>query len=543
MATKVNFNGQLRALPGAYSQIKSGIVNPPAQASFGNVLIIDTDATSTFGGGAGINGAISNGEDAVYSFDNIRDFRNFVGGGKMWDLAAPLFRPFGVNSQGVSTLYYVRSLTTTAAEKAFTLTNGAVTFQVLHEGLVGNGAEVSSVLTKGFAVTLEAGQIDSNKVVFKFWRGSYKGADANSLDYEGVAESKTTPTLITASPELGTIAELIAWTNKDVDFANNFKVKTSSITTTGALVAADITGNVGNQLFAGATQTNTASTIDDVLDVVAPLDFTHVLSIEGGANARSANNIKIETHLAQEARFDKLLVVAGGDDKSTFSTQSLTAASGYDSDAVIVIHGGCYENDIANGTGLKQKDAVHKAAYVLGRTVGLEPQTPATFKGLGYAGEIHKLTEREKVQALDGGVLVTGFDRDLGFSVIVQGITSIQENDNLVNNDGTTFSWQLKRIAAQLNKEIEINAKVDLLANQNAGPNRATLSNAVVKTWTENYLKSRTAKSTADNLIIGFENVVVTTEQDNYKIDYRFEPNFEVNKLFFTGLIIDPNIQ
>ena len=46
-----------------------------------------------------------------------------------------------------------------------------------------------------------------------------------------------------------------------------------------------------------------------------------------------------------------------------------------------------------SGAGLRQKDAFQKAAYVVGRVSGLEPQTPLTFKAFGYAGEVHKVSD------------------------------------------------------------------------------------------------------------------------------------------------------
>ncbi len=139
--------------------------------------------------------------------------------------------------------------------------------------------------------------------------------------------------------------------------------------------------------------------------------------------------------------------------------------------------------------------------------------------------------------------MTTFHDSELGAFVITQGINTLQQNAHLVNEDGKSHSWQLMRIAAQLNKEIEINSKVQLLGNQAYGPNRATLTPEVVQEWTRSYLRRQTVTATQDNLILSFQDVTVTINQDAYHITYSFEPNFEVNKLFVTGLIIDSNIQ
>lgn len=539
MATQHLFNKKLIKLPGAYSRIASGINNPELALSYGNVLVIDTDATSLYGGGSGINGELNSGEDSIYTFQNIPDFRSFVRGGKFWDIAKPLFRPFGAGSLGVSNLHYVRALTTTPAAVTMTTTNGDLTFKTKYEGLVGNGVEVSSKLTKGFATTLSAGISDPAKYVLKFWRGSFTGLDTDGKPFDGILEANSTPELIAQTPEVADIQEIIDWTSENENFINNFTLVSS---TAGALTAADLVTFVGNTLFASGTQSSAATSIDDVLTAVTKLDYTHVLVLDKGADAASTDNLKVLAHLVDDAKFEKFMVVAGGDTKAEFTTQSIAAATTLNSHKAIVVHGGCFEQDRLGGSGLRQKDSLHKAAYVLGRVAGLSPQTPPTFKGLGYAGEVHKCTDREREDALDAGVLTTYFEPAIGSFIITQGINTLQANRFVVNEDGTSHQWQLMRIAAQINKELEVNATKDLLGNQSIGPNRATLSEEVVVEFVKSFLSRRTATTTEDNLILSFQDVTVEVKNDAYCINYAFVPNFEVNKLFFTGLIIDPSL-
>jgi len=537
MATEYIFNGKLIKLPGSYSKISSGVNNPPLKLSYGNVLIIDKDDTSKYGGGAGIDGEFSQGQDSIYGFDNIRDFRKFVGGGELYDLAKPLFRPNGPGYPGVSVLWYVRALKTTAASLTLNLTNGSIALKTKHEGLTANGDVQVGQLQTGFAVTLEAGTVDTNKFRFKFWRGGYKGVDENGVLYDGISQNDVQPVLIASSPEIADISEFADWASVDYDFNNNFKLIS---TTGGAIVAADITSLAGYQLFAGATQTYNTDRIDDVLDAVKNLDYSNILSLDSEADAVSVDNLKILAHVHQEARFDKTIIVGGGNDRNTFHSQSITAANTLNSEKAVVVHAGCIENNINMGEWIK--NSKYHAAYVLGRVAGLPPQTPPTFKALAYAGERHKMNDKELTLALDNGVLTTHYDDDLNSFVITQGITTLKNNKNVVNPDGTSHSWQLMRIAAQLNKEIIVNAKIDLLGNQQQGPNRATLSPEVVAEWVDSYLNKRTATSTQDNLILSYQDITVEIKQDAYCIDYGFVPNFEVNKLFFTGLILDPNL-
>ena len=144
MATEYTFNGRLISIPGAYSEVKSGINNPPLDFSYGNVLVIDKDPNNPFGGGAGIAGELDSGEKAVYPFDNLIDFREFIVGGKLWDNAQPMFRPAGPGSNGVSKINYVKAFTTLAASLDLTWTGGGpdggvLSFKTRMEGLPGNG--------------------------------------------------------------------------------------------------------------------------------------------------------------------------------------------------------------------------------------------------------------------------------------------------------------------------------------------------------------------------------------------------------------------
>jgi len=546
MATQKNFNGQLVKLPGAYSVIKSGITNPPLDLSFGNVLIIDIDDSNAFGGGAGINGELSEGAESIYSFNNLRSFRSFIRGGKQWDLAGPLFKPFGAGTNGISNLFYVRALTTTAATDTIDLTTNSAggTFQIKakHEGTAGNGATSGGELTKGLGFTITASPSDATKFIAKFFRGTFTGNDTDGIAYDGIAEASTTAELIATSDAFDNADQLKAWMDIDFEFNNHFSLTTYTKTASGDVVAGDVAAYATVNTFSGGTQSFASSDLTAALDAIAELDYSIVMAPDSGSNHSSASNAAILSHLVSDARFDKVMYVAGGETKNEFNSQSIAAATSYDSDRVVVVHGGVKVASNAIGTGLRDKTAEYKMAAVVGRLSGLEPQTPITFKGLSYAAELHPLNKNEKELALDSGVLATAFDGDIGSFTVLQGINTLQRNRNVVNEDGTTHSIQLKRIAAQLNKEIEVNAKKQLLGNQNSGPNRNTISPQVVGEWLKAYLQRKTARSTDDNLIIGFQDISVEVVQDSYEINYAFTPNFEVNKLFFTGLIVDPNL-
>lgn len=659
MATKFTFNGKLISVPGAYSEVKSGVNNPPLDFSFGNVVIIDKDPNNPFGGGAGIDGELFEGEKSVYEFDNLSDFRKFIGGGKYWDNALPLFRPSGPGSTGVSKILYTRAFTTVAPTLTLAWTGGGaaggtLVFKSRHEGLCGNGVEGDEVkasqtllitgagapadtiqitangtalgiytsvigdtlgtiaagvaatinantfaglghgytatasgaqvvvyapenlgttangysfvvanvgtitstvgaatmsggvdgatITRGVGVTMSAGTVDVNKFVLKFWRGTFSGNDADNVAYNGLAEASTVPDLIAQSPEFDNVQEVINWANTNVDFGNSFVLDSGIVTGAGTVDAADLAATTGNQLFTGGTQTYNTTKVDQILDVCKPLDFTFFYTLDSGADVQSVDNTKILASIVNDQKYEKFLVVGGGDNKDTFTSVSIAGAEYYNSDKVILVHGGCYINYQGSNTGLKEKDSSYKAAHVLGRMAGLDPQTPITFKVLGYAAEVHALSQSEKETALDKGVLVTAFDHELTAFAIVHGVNTLQMNDYVVNTDGSSHLVSLKRIAAQLNKELEINMKISLLGNQSSGPNRSTLSNAVVRNWVKEFLKRQEATPTQDNLIISSQDITAVFDQDSIKVSYAFVPNFEVNKIFVTGIIIDPSL-
>lgn len=430
---------------------------------------------------------------------------------------------------------------------SFTIT-GTVTGTV---PLFYTGGIDNFILSKGFAGLMKAGPnanlVTPDKFVIEFWAGNYRGLDSlNTFPWDGVsAESSIEETLV-ISDEFSNIKEFIDWAKQSSRFNEWFELTASTVVGSGLVNNADLVANIDYNLAAGGTETYSAANLKTALDVIKELDYTFCLADNWGVNlttgAKSANNLKILDHILTTARFQKYMVVAGGYDENQFNTTtgSVGVAEFYNQSRVIVIHGGVkfVKND---NSGFLNFDSIYKAAAVLGRICGLEPQVPVTFKNISFDADIHEMTDNERVLALKKGVLHTKYDSDLQAFIVNQGITSTQKNKFLVNEDGSSHEVSIERIAAQLNKEIEVNAKIQLLGQQN-GVNRATLSPEVVKNWLKGYLTGKTATDTKDNLITYFQNVTVKVEGDSYFINYEFEPNFPVNKLFFTGLMIDRNL-
>jgi len=540
MATVVTFGGKNIIEPGVYSQIKANVNINPVPMSTGNVLIIDTGEGAGYGGGSGITGDLASGLNSVYTFTSLADFRSFVRGGLLWDLAEYLFIPAN-GAAGAPQVSLVRAATTTKSSLTYTFTGGGAnggTFKVNYknEGVVGAlGALGDTEVRTGAGALMKVGIVDPTKWFIEFYEGTYKGVDGDGDPYDGVAYDDCPPMLIAKSPEFNNIQTLLDWAATDPSFNARFQKDASCIKAgTGAVVLADYTANSTLKLVAGGSTTYGTTDLDNVLSKIGELDYTFVLSLKSGSNAVNASIVKILYHISQEAEFKKFLVAGGGDDSATYS-QSVTAVQTFDSPYAIVAHSG-FKIDVPFSIQKKSKSALYHAALVCGRLAGLMPQTPLTFKTLRASQWRHILTKTEREAALQLGILHTRYVPNLGY-VVNQGINSLQANTQMINQNGTSAEISIMRVAEQLNKELILNMRPIFV-----GGNLNTCSPADVKAFVEGYLHFKTATKLQDNLIIKFSNVAVTQIQDTYNVTYNFVPNSPLNKIFVTGFMLDANL-
>jgi hypothetical protein len=653
VATKFPFENQLVQIPGVYATIKSGIKNPAVASAFGNVLVIDNGSGAFYGGGGGIAGTLANSKDALYSFDNVRDFQSFINGGLWWLLSQNIFVPGGAAQFGASSLTYVRAAATTPASITYNFDTGdsnshdeggQIVVQVRDEGYVGNGvlgdetraqstftltnvgtvgttvftlkvgtltiatyttiigdtsatiiaglvASIASIglvttvsststqivfqairgagatlatptvttnasgagnctafsggvvgtlLTRGYAAKMIAGVLDTSKFIIQFYRGTFKGLDSaisNGDPFDFVSELNTTAQLVTQTPEITTMAALIAWMNTDATFNTYFKLASSTTFGSGAIVAIDLTHYSAYNVATGGTETFSNTNLNLVLDNIADQQYDFILADAWGDNARSTNNLTIQSYI-NTARVKPDLYVGGGLDSTKWSgssTSSNNMAIAYNSQYVQLIHGGV-KIVTNNAATFKSYASIYKAALLVGRAAGLQPQIPLTFKAIGIDGELHNLTDKEVNLGLNNGVLMT---RKLNNTfAVVKGVNTLQNNSFLVNSDGSTPSAQLARIIRQLNKELINN--LSTLLQKPDGSNRNTLSAQDVIAFVQGYLNSKIASDTQDNIILSFQNVTVKVVSDSYQVTYAVVPNFEVSVLLVTGFLLDP---
>ena len=538
MATSVFFNGKMRTLPGVYSTITSGDNTATRTLDYGTVLLIDTGVYGAgYGGGSGVNGTDKQGKNAVYEFNDLQSCRDFVKGGMYWKAAEALFTPdpYNPDAVGISKLLFARACTTAPASVTLKAGNNSISIKTIDEGLNANGAVSGSHLKTGYAYTIEDGETD-NTIVCKFWRGSYTGdytdpVTGDVLSYDELTVEQSDPILICQSPEVASMQELVEWMRSDSNFGARFIL--GEVSTEGEGFP-EATGSF--TLFAGGTEQYKPTDIDDLLNQIADVDYNIVFTDQVGASANSAVMGKVIAHRNTEAKFDKFVYVGAYNGKADYD-KSLTLAKGFNNAYIVCVHGGIGTASDAVASGIRWWGVFYNLCQVIGRVSGKPPYIPVTNKTMGGDALQHIPTDKEMEKALKAGLVVVYPNPYLQRFVVLQGVTTLQDNTLLFNKKGLSFSIQFMRIIAQLNKECVVNAEIDLMGDE-YGVNINTLSKGSLETWTINFLQTRVATDSQDNLIQRFQNVVAERIDDYYKVSYEVVLNNEVTKIFFTGFLL-----
>ena len=535
MATVVNFHGKNYIEPGSYAV---SVYNPTSVVNvseFGNVMIIDTGLAKNgdyeFAGGSGIHGELNKGLKSVYEFDNYEDFLSFMGGGLVGDIAQKIFTPRdGV--AGAPKLFYCRAATTKCANITLTFGSGnSLILKCKNEGEVGNGVIEGGVLKVGYAARVITGSDDPSKFKCQVYRGSFMGVDKDGEPYGSASLSKATGNLLTESEEFETLEELYNWARSDKYILANFVVSMTGAKTSN-ISAVELTAATG-----GKTEWLKDSEYADVLEAISELDVTFFLATNTsvGDGISSATTGRLFTFLKNDAKFTEFLVIPGGSSDSDLfgeSGSSQAIAKYYDSEQVVVVHGAPIVNR-KDGNGTKELPSIYLAAAIIGLAAGQAPQQPLTFKRVGYQSFTYDLKKKEREKALQAGIMHV---RNLsGYWCVNQGITTIQDNKKSIASNGQTMELSIALIKAQLNKELIVDS-----ANRFIGDTSAVnASPQTIKNFTETKLSSLTAKTGEDNLLKSWKNVKVVQKNSDFQITYDFAPNLPVNKLFFTGNILD----
>ena len=535
MGQKTLFDGKLYTEPTSKSKIISGVRNFGSPSTSGNVLIIDTGAGAGYGLGAGVENAGGTRQitDAgvLSEFNSASEMKNGVKGGKIWDLASYLYNPHP-SQNGASKVYLMRAALTAAA--SVTLAAGATTETIVitskEEGTFLNGVIGSgSGLTSGYGAAIEAGTVDTAKFVLKIYRSSYRGVDAGGLLYDGItaAEAELNDILVYQSNEYATMATLTAGLDLDEGFTALFSYTAAAVTEN--LQADALT------VFAGGTETY--SKLSEALDLAAELEFSLILCLDLADATPNTNNSLILSFIQNDAAFKKFAFIGGGGTKAAFSSISKVAALAFDSRYGVICHHSFKVPYVLNQNVDVLKDGSYFAAAVCGLHAGMPPQTPATYKPISTGVLDHVLSENERVDAIDSGVLHLKFVRSLGW-VINQAINTKQANSYLINADGSSPEISVERIIAQVNREIAEGAEPLFV-----GGNRFSVTASDLVTYAAGYLETNSAEAgKKDGMIINYSNVKAVRTGTVWAITYDFEANTPINKVFSTGTLIDESL-
>ena len=533
MATVTNFHGRNYIEPGAYAV---SVYNPTSVGNvsqFGNVMIIDTgickNGNYEFSGGSGIQGELAKGSSAIYQFDSYEDFLNFCGGGLVGALAEKIFTPrAGVN--GAPKLYYARAAKTKAAKIELPVGDNVLTLACKNEGVAGNGVKVDNVLKVGYSARIVKGVYDEAKFKIQMFKGSFQGVDDAGEPYGAKTLSQAPAYLLTESEEFTKFNELYDWCKSNKYVLANFVVSRKSETDVNLAAVNEV-------LASGGTSDYSADKVfDDVLESVSELDISFFLctnlTVDKGTDV--ATNAKLFTFLKNTAKFTEFMVIPGGGEETEIFGDSDSAqaiAKYYDSEQVIVTFGSP-EVTRKDGNGTKYLNPIFLSATIVGLLAGGQPQSPLTFKRTGYQSYKYTMKQKERERALQAGILHV---RNVnGYWSVNQSVTTLQENKKTIANDGQSMEVSIALIKAQLNKEMVLDAE-----QRFCGGNAFSASPQTVKNFVETKLQSLTTTSDSDNLIVDWKNVKVVAKNGNYFTTYDFVPNVPVNKLFFTGNILD----
>jgi len=541
MATTVVFGNKICKLPGSYARVVSGIPRETPLSTYNNFLLIDTGFGNGYNSLKGIQG---NGKECIYALTE-EEANYYVKGGPLEPVINGLFHPMA-NKPGIGTLYLIKGATATPASAAIDgetnlvhLFGGKIVanfLKTVEQGPICNTypANITDIanLKKGFALICKYDK-DLGKGWIEIWQGSYRGTNYGGFEI-GDVESKSDPVLIYITKKCNTPAELVNYIkNPAAGFTNYFefedlKSDDENFGDDNINELIKLSGGSENYLA-------TSPALNDVLGYTLDSDYSCMMVAEANGATNLANTAL--NHVTNDAKGIKMVIVA----KDDIANAKLFAAEGNSDLLIVTANQGRNKNKVSP-TGFIDHDALVTAAKVAGRIFGLSPEIPGTLKSIGFDGLIEEPSDVDLESLLDYGVITPYYDADLGYFCLSQAVNSLQQNEELFNDDCSTFSIQCKRILAQVVKNLVKQSKIDFWGSmgEDKAANRANLSEAYVKAWTETLLSRLSAApgKTENNYLINYEVTKVEIVQDYINVYLAVTVNGEITKIFFLVTVL-----
>lgn len=340
------------------------------------------------------------------------------------------------------------------------------------------------------------------------------------------------------SPELAAFGSatavnqnLVTWVN-----ANVGDVVTAALGASDALIAASATGT---PLTGGTVTAMTTGDITAALTILRTRQVNHLYVARAcGSDSTVVNGRSKELNFAGLLRGHLL------NDAETPAMGYLGAAADKAVDEAILYAGTlnsgrltyCFQTAIdaaQDGLGTEEIPGFLLAAKVAGLAAGVTPEVPLTRKAVSILGlkdlpQRVQLDKPTRERLLAAGILHVYRPSGSNTFVINQGVTTLQANDNLW--DATTASSSeisLVRIADTILNDIKVSA-----ANTFVG-STATFAKPVIEHFVTSYLQSQVG-----TLLSGYQNVVVSQNQDKWYVQFGLIPNYPINYVLVVGTVV-----
>lgn len=531
MASSVVFGNKVCKLPGSYARVVSGISKEAALANYSNFLLIDAGAGNGF---VSTKGIIGNGKECVYALDE-ESANYYVKGGPLEPVVSSLFSPAD-GKPGIGTLYLIKAASSTPAS----ITNPsffggkltATSVKTVEEGPICNSYPASitsySDLKKGYALrcvyssTLGKGYVE-------IYQGSYSGTNFKGYTI-GDVEANSGATLVYRSKKCATVADLVTYLSKSTEVKNLLKIEGLKVTSP-SFGSTDIDETF--KFTSGSeTYVSKASELNEIFGHTLNSDYSCMMVAEANGDTKFLS-VALD-HVINDAKGIKQIITAKAEKED-----AILLAQEMDSDQLIVCCGEVQNTSKSSSTGFITHDVFVTAAKCAGRIFGLSPEVAGTLKSLGIDGMEVEPSDSDLEDMLDAGVISPYYDADLGGFVLSQVCNSLQKNTELFNDDCSTYSVQAKRILAQVVKNLTYQSKIDFWGGEQ-GVNKATLSDAYVKAWTETLLNklSIAPNKTENNYLMSYEVTKVETVDDTKRVSLSVTINGEITKVFFLVTVL-----
>lgn len=558
MATSIVFGKKVCKLPGSYARLVADISAEKPIASYSNILLIDTGLGKGYNS---IKGIVNNGKECIYELTE-ETANYYIKGGALSPVINKLYNP-SKDKPGIGKLFLIKaSQSTPAASSKNSLFGGALTFSSLkttEEGLACNStflgsdgkiyssnqaadlADLSNYTiaplkeTVGANDTLISGFIfkafykkDLKKYYIEIHQGTYEGKNLGQYQINTTPENAGS-TLVYRSKKANTLDDLVNFLSKDSTFKSLFVF--AGLSVGSDLPQSDLEETL---TFSGGTDAYITKSSDliQILNNTINLDYSCMMIAEAN-DAQTFVPVAIN-HIMNDAKGIKFLAAHQAEKE-----EALSKAREYDSDQVIMISGKGKNTNSTSATGFIIHDSIATAAACIGRIFGLSPEIAGTLKSIDFDGMEIEPSDTDLEDFLDSGVVSPYYDSDLKGFVLSQVCTCLQKNTALINEDCTTFSVQVKRILAQVVKNLVLQSKEDFWGGEQ-GVNKSTLSDSYLKAWTQTLLNrlSTAPNKEENNYLLNYDVVKVETDQDTKKVSLSLTVNGEITKVFFLVTVL-----